>query len=117
MLHNLGNFSRRFRGTESRALGREVPLRQAAGTATSDQSGPEAKLLAQERDEALVSRFAMLPEHYREVVLWRNYERLSFDEIGTLSHRSEEAARKLWTRAIKSLQELLETPDGSAAPS
>ena len=46
-----------------------------------------------------------LPENYRRVVVWYQYERLTFDEIGRRLDRTAEAARKLWSRALVRLTE------------
>ncbi|HJZ99550.1 MAG TPA: sigma-70 family RNA polymerase sigma factor [Candidatus Solibacter sp.] len=64
---------------------------------------------------ALRQALRQLPEHYRQVILLRNYqrERLSWEEIGRRLGRSAEAARKLWVRAIVELQKLLGANDDS----
>ena len=54
-----------------------------------------------------------LPEHYQQVIRWRSWERLSFEEIARRTGRSAEAARKLWTRAVDELALLLEPPHDS----
>ncbi len=46
------------------------------------------------------------PDH-EAVIRLRNWERLSFAEIGQRLGRSEEAAKKLWARAITRLKEVL----------
>ena len=56
-------------------------------------------------------RLTQLSPEQRQVIEWRNYERLSFAGIGARLGRSDEAARKLWSRAIEQLQALLESPD------
>ena len=48
-----------------------------------------------------------IPEHYRQVVVWHQYDRLTFEEIGRRLGRSAESARKLWSRALIRLAEEL----------
>jgi RNA polymerase sigma factor (sigma-70 family) len=72
---------------------------------------PSSVLAAREQDHALGQALEQLPEHYRQVIHWRNYERLEFEDIGRRLGRSAEAARKLWGRAIEQLQRLLEALD------
>jgi len=70
-------------------------------------ASPSALVRAQEQDEALRRAMAQLPETYRQVVEWRNYDRCWFEEIGRRLKRSSEAARKLWVRAIEQLTGML----------
>ena len=51
---------------------------------------------------------SQLPEDYREAILLRHRENLSFVEIGSRMLKSEDAARKTWTRAINQLQQELQ---------
>ena len=55
----------------------------------------------------LADQLAMLPEHYREVLVLRHLENLSFDEIGVHMERTPGATRMLWLRAIDELRKLL----------
>jgi RNA polymerase sigma-70 factor (ECF subfamily) len=68
---------------------------------------PSSLAVEAEQRKALEDAMARLPEEYRQVVMLRNWERRSFADIGVLLGRSDEAARKLWGRAIEKLQELL----------
>jgi RNA polymerase sigma-70 factor, ECF subfamily len=109
LLNELANTNRHFRGTKKRDLGRELPLDDFA---TIAEGGPTIELpnnnaVAAESVGALRAALARLPEHYQQVIQWRNYERLSFEEIGKKMGRTDEAVRKLWTRALAQLQELL----------
>jgi RNA polymerase sigma-70 factor (ECF subfamily) len=72
---------------------------------------PDEQALARERLALLELALAALPEHYRQIIHWRQNERLSFAEIGQRLDRSENAARKLWTRALDELGRLLEDGD------
>lgn len=101
LVNNLLSACRRH-GTEKREMSREEVLRPDLADAGPS---PLAALLARETDAALCEALERLPTHYREVVLWRNYERQSFTDIGRRLNRSADSARKLWARAIELLQE------------
>jgi DNA-directed RNA polymerase specialized sigma24 family protein len=47
------------------------------------------------------------PENDRQVIIWRQMENLSFEEMAARLDRSVEAVRKLWWRAIKQLEQEL----------
>ncbi len=72
---------------------------------------PSSEVAQNEQDRALEQALGRLPEHYRVVIRFRNYEGLSFEEIGRRTDRTADAARHLWSRAVEHLQELLEQSD------
>jgi RNA polymerase sigma-70 factor (ECF subfamily) len=114
LLHNLGDFSRRYQGTGKRDLGREVPLQPgstADGPRVPADSATPSRVLGQgEQAEALRRAVERLPEDYRAVLAWRYQDDLSFEEIGQRLGRTGNAARKLWLRAVQQLQQELEGP-------
>ena len=104
------------RRTGKRRLDQEVPLGDPPNGLPGQDllapgASPSSEVAAAERDARLAQALARLPEQYRQVVTWRNYERLSFAEIGRRTGRTAEAARKLWGRALVRLQQLLEPAD------
>lgn len=116
LLHNVANFSRRYRGTEKRQVGREVELHESesptgrAAGLTMDTPSPSAEAMAREQAEKIQQALERLPEDYRRVIVLRNQDRRSFEGIGQVMERSAEAARRLWSRAIEKLQRELEAP-------
>jgi RNA polymerase sigma-70 factor (ECF subfamily) len=111
LLHNVGAFTRRYRATGKRSVAREVTLggngswggiEQGLAGSTISPSG-----VAIEHERALALRRALdrLPEEYRRVVVLRFEEGRSFEEIGRLTDRSPDAARKVWSRAMERLRE------------
>jgi RNA polymerase sigma-70 factor (ECF subfamily) len=67
--------------------------------------------MQRERAAGLQAAISRLPEDYRQVIVWRQVEDLSFEAIAERLGRSLDATRKLWWRAIQKLQdELQETP-------
>jgi RNA polymerase sigma-70 factor (ECF subfamily) len=117
LLHNLANLSRQYRQTDKRQIEREIRQGDASDLLlglADEGSTPSGKAVHRERDEALARALAQLSAEQREVIQLRSYSRLSFAEVGRRMQRSEEAARKLWTRAIQRLQEILGPADESA---
>ncbi len=116
LLHNVANFSRSYRDTEKRRVGREVDLegvqRPGGGRAeiAADIPSPSTEAMAREQADKIQRVLERLPADYRLVLVLRNQERRSFAEIGQLMERSAEAARRLWSRAIERLQQELEAP-------
>lgn len=108
LLNHVANFTRRFRGTDKRDVGRELALDDTpVGGLRLPGETPSGEVVAREDDAALQNALARLPEHYRQVIEWRNFEELPFDEIGRRLDRSAAAARKLWVRALEELKKLL----------
>lgn len=115
LLDNLSNFTRRYRRTKKRRVSREVSLRtgeSAAGLAlepAAASESPSGHAIAEESAAVLRRALARLPEHYRQVVRLRSWERQSFAEVGRAMNCSSEAARKLWSRAVERLQREFES--------
>ena len=109
LLHNLANLVQQYRATGKRDVAREIALGADGGVdgLPGTDLSPSGTALAREADVALEAALARLPAEYRQVIVWRNRERLSYAEMGALLHRSAEAARKLWCRAVERLQEEL----------
>jgi RNA polymerase sigma-70 factor (ECF subfamily) len=111
LLHNVGAFTRRFRGTTKRAIEREVVLSTGGSSAdlAPDLAGPPVTPsgVAVAHEQALALRRALdrLPEEYRRVVVLRFEEERTFEEIGRLTDRSPDAARKVWSRAMERLRQ------------
>lgn len=88
---------------------RQLPLSALEGTeaAADPADTPEERLGAQEDTKALRRLLQALPEPYRDVLLWRTYAELSYQEIGELfgksanwacvtCHRARSMIRKQW---------------------
>jgi RNA polymerase sigma-70 factor (ECF subfamily) len=114
LLHNIANFTRRFRDTNRREIAREVTLDcdrpSTAGPfqfATSDPS-PSAEVMADERAAALDAAIGRLPKDYRRIIELRHGDGLSFVEISCQLGRSDNAVRKLFFRAVERLKQELD---------
>jgi RNA polymerase sigma-70 factor (ECF subfamily) len=110
LLNKLATAARQYHGTAKRQLGREVPIDPAASQPI-DPAGSlttaSSIMAREERMQALMSALGKLPEDYRQVILWRQVENLSFEEMAARLGRSVEAVRKLWSRALQSLEKEL----------
>jgi RNA polymerase sigma-70 factor (ECF subfamily) len=116
LLHNMTDFTRRFRTVAKREVGREVAL--AADSASGspgrsipiDTPSPSGRAMAHEQLAALQRALERLPDDYRQVITWRYLEELPFEEIARRLERSENAVRKLWLRAVERLREDMDLP-------
>ena len=111
LINRVRNHARRYRGTLKRDVTSELPLDVVAlgktpPLAARDPS-PSAFVLAVEEEQQVREAMARLPAHYQRVLFLRNWERRSFGEIAEELQRSEGAARKLWLRAVRQLQQEL----------
>jgi len=102
---------------EKRHMGRELSLERdltvnRGALPAVERMSPADALMRDEEAQVLVSTMTRLPADYREVITLRNFECLSFDEVGRHMQRSAEAARKLWTRAIEALRREMDESDG-----
>jgi RNA polymerase sigma-70 factor (ECF subfamily) len=104
---------RKFLHTERRDVRREVhpkhPSRIVAAIKT-----PSSIARRVERDEQLAKAVAELPDNYRIVIQLRHKDGLSWEQASTAMGTSPEAARKLWSRAIKKLQQKLAVAERKA---
>jgi RNA polymerase sigma-70 factor (ECF subfamily) len=106
LVHNLANFERAYFGTAKRQARREVALADA-GAVPAPGPGPGSAVLIGEREQSVERSLADLPDEYRLVILWHCRDDLSFDEIGARLGRSADAARRLWSRAVDRLQDVV----------
>jgi RNA polymerase sigma-70 factor (ECF subfamily) len=115
LLNNLANFHRDHR-REKRRASREVGLPggdssgQRAGDLAGNTPTPSVLAMRDEETEALERALQRLPEDYRRVIQLRYREERSFEDIADVMQRSQNAIRKLWSRAIERLQQELEEP-------
>jgi len=111
MKNNLAAIHRGFRQTAKRNVAREVALTDIArgrgAGPLADSQTPSRHAAANEEMAALDEVLARLPAHYRQVIVLRNFELRSFEQIGLAMGCSANAARKAWSRAIRDAQQEL----------
>ena len=107
----LANIRRAYLATEKRAVGREVTVTvfgdepgMAVETLQSRVPAPSNHAVCNEVNAGLERALSRLPGHYRQAVILRQVEQLSWEEIGRRMGGTAEAARKVWGRAIQQLR-------------
>jgi RNA polymerase sigma-70 factor (ECF subfamily) len=73
----------------------------------SPQSSPSAQVLRREAAVELANALESLPEHYREVIVLRHLEDLSFAEVAGRMGRSVDSVEKIWVRSLAKLREVM----------
>jgi RNA polymerase sigma-70 factor (ECF subfamily) len=92
-----------YRTRQRRDARLEVPLETAhAGVAAAMRSAL-TQVILDERAERLEEALEALDAHYREVIILRSFQELSFREIGERLGKSEDACRMLFARAMAAL--------------
>ncbi|MEM8668955.1 MAG: sigma-70 family RNA polymerase sigma factor [Planctomycetota bacterium] len=113
VLNDILETQRKYKGTEKRRVSRETALQRNTDSIASQndpacpQMTPSTWVVAQEEAETLRRSMRQLTPEYQQVLELRNWQDLSFADIGLRMDRSPEAARKLWSRAVVSLQRIL----------
>lgn len=72
---------------------------------------PQSEALANEKRQSLEQGLSRLTAEQRQVVELRNFEQLSFSEIGQRIGRTSDAARKFWARSIEALKTQVKSDD------
>jgi RNA polymerase sigma-70 factor (ECF subfamily) len=112
--HKVAEQHDRYLGAGKRRADREVsfdqggpggPLRDAL---PGPGGTPSGAAVVDEELRALFEGLDRLPEPCRQVIVWRQWERLPFAEIGRRLGRGEEAARKAYVRGLERLRGELE---------
>lgn len=106
--------TRRTHFTRKRNAAAEVSLhgQSAVGHGLVDPNlTPSSAVLRKERSERVIELLDQLPPDYAQVIRYRNFDCLAFDEIGQRMGRTADAARKLWARAIESFRDVLGNAD------
>src|SRR5437868_4217906 len=71
------------------------------------QSSPSQRAARREQAVVLADALGQLPEDYREVVIARQLQGLSFPEVARHMGRTVDSVKKLWARALAQLRESL----------
>lgn len=111
----IGHFVRHFAGTQRRDLRREQALdvdldhssRAIERGLMSLQSTPSQQVARREQGMLLAEALARLPDDYREVIVLRHLEELTFPEVAERMERSVDSVQKLWVRALSRLRQIM----------
>jgi RNA polymerase sigma-70 factor (ECF subfamily) len=115
MAASLANLLRRYLGTQ----GRDVRLERQLATQLDQSSqlldrglidaagSPSQQASRREQAVLLADALQRLPEDYRQVIVLRHLQGLSFAEVGQRMERSIDGVEKLWMRAIARLRQVM----------
>jgi RNA polymerase sigma-70 factor, ECF subfamily len=112
LAHVLAHEIRHYRGTQQRDLNREVSLEDALAQSSKrlgemlamSGSSPSAQVMQHEQEVLLADVLSKLPEDFREVIILRNLEGLSHEQVAQRMGRTTGAVRMLWVRALTQLR-------------
>jgi RNA polymerase sigma-70 factor (ECF subfamily) len=111
---NLTDFARRFAGCRrdvllERQVEHELDRSSRAldGALVARGSSPSQKAARRERAVRLADALERLPADYREVLVLRHLEGLSFPEAARRLGRSLDGVKNLWARALRRLRAAL----------
>jgi RNA polymerase sigma-70 factor (ECF subfamily) len=119
LAHNLAQQFERYYGAQRRDPRLEQRLvadlnqsSQAFETAfVSKQASPSEIADRQDQAHKLANLLGRLPPSYREVIVLRHIDELSFRQVAERMKRSEDSVKHLWTRAIIAMRRhLAEAP-------
>jgi RNA polymerase sigma-70 factor (ECF subfamily) len=111
----IGHFVRHFAGTQRRDVRREqaldVDLDQSSRAIErglmSLSSTPSQQVARREQGVLLARALSQLPDEYREVIVLRHLEELTFPEVAERMERSVDSVQKLWVRALARLRQIM----------
>ncbi len=112
---NLADTFRRYLGTQGRdvRLEREIVQDFDCSTMMLDRglvdrgSSPSHQAARREQAVILADALAELPEDYRDVLVLRHLEGLTFPEVARRMGRSLDSVEKLWMRGLARLRQLM----------
>lgn len=116
LLRRMDALRQRYRRTKKRQIRRERSLDDfevqefLQRLIMPPEDTPGSKAVRKERTERMLAALDKLPNAYRQVILWRNRDGLTWPEIGKKVDRSPDALRMFWKRAMARLKKILE-PD------
>ncbi|HVC96077.1 MAG TPA: sigma-70 family RNA polymerase sigma factor [Pirellulales bacterium] len=112
----IANLVRHYLGTQGRDLRREqglnIDLDQSSQMIDRGllalSNSPSQQVAQREQGLVLADALEKLPPDYREVVVLRNFEELTFPEVARRMQRSEDSVQKLWVRALVGLRQIMQ---------
>jgi RNA polymerase sigma-70 factor (ECF subfamily) len=115
---NLANVVRHYQGTRRRdvRLERELTLqldqssRALEPGLVAPHSSPSQQAVRREEAVLLADALGRLPDDYREVLLLRHLEGLSFPEMAERMGRSLDSVKNVWARALARLRRSVGDP-------
>lgn len=117
----LANQVRRYFGTRQRDVRLERELQDDLDRSSvflgsqlvATQSSPSAQASRRERAVILADAMETLPDDYREVIILRQFEGLSFPDVARRMGRTEDSVKNVWARGLAKLRRALEALEGA----
>jgi RNA polymerase sigma-70 factor (ECF subfamily) len=114
----LADLLRRYLGTQGRDVRLERDIAEDFDRSSilldrglvARQSSPSQQVARREQSVLLANALGDLPDDYREVIVLRHLEGLTFPEVAQRMSRSLNSVEKLWMRALVRLRKLLGDP-------
>jgi RNA polymerase sigma-70 factor (ECF subfamily) len=115
LARNLANLVRHYLHTQGRDVRLEQELAheldrssgELDGALAAQQSTPSEQAARREQAVLLADALAGLPQDYREAIVLRHLQGLSFPEVARRMGRSVASVEKLWARGLGKLRRLL----------
>lgn len=104
---------RKYLGTQKRDPRLEQTLDQGLASASgflnsqlaADITSPSGQFARNESFLALAAALESLPDDYRQVIVLRHVDGLSFSEVAGMMNRSVDSVEKLWVRGLAKLKQ------------
>ena len=111
----VANTIRHYVGTQGRDIRLEQDLSASFDLsslrldqlATASVASPSQAAIKREQSVLMADTLQRLPEDYREVILLRHWEELSFPEIAQRMNRTVDSVEKLWMRALARMRQVV----------
>jgi RNA polymerase sigma-70 factor (ECF subfamily) len=115
LAYNLASLVRRYCGTGRRNVDLERQLARELDESSqaldhglvAASSSPSQQAARGEQAVLLADALGLLPADYREVIILRQLEGLTFPEVARQMGRSQESVKKLWVRGLARLRGVL----------
>jgi RNA polymerase sigma-70 factor (ECF subfamily) len=115
MAASMANLLRRYLGTQARDIRLERQLADQVDQSArrldwgfvDGQSSPSRQASRREQAVLLANALQKLPPAYREVLILRHLEGLTFPEVSRRMDRSLDSVEKLWVRGLARLRQIM----------
>jgi RNA polymerase sigma-70 factor, ECF subfamily len=102
--HYFGTGRRNLRQERRLAADGDDSTRGLARDPVAPDTSPTQKAVKNERASRLAEAIETLPAPYREVIILRHLEGLSFPEVASRMDRTEDSVKNMWVRALRQLR-------------
>jgi RNA polymerase sigma-70 factor, ECF subfamily len=115
----VANLVRQYFGTQARDVRLEQELageldnssRMLGQELWASLASPSQQAVQREQAVLLADALERLPADYREVIILRHLEGLTFPEVARRMERSQDSVEKLWLRALVRLRQVFGEPE------